>query len=242
MARVVPSPGRCAGLLAVGAVLLIGAACTTPDFYYTVDGEPIVFPIDASALRERNPVGIETQVATLALPGTIDQDMATTETTQLDGFIGSYLSGGSGQLEIFVPGAGSGQEEALDKGKWIVDHAMTRGLRRDEVALMIDTEASGQVLLSYVTYVVTVPECRNWYYESSHDPLNRSHPNFGCATHRNLGLIIANPADLVEPRMAQSRDATRDNLVIQQYRAGEVTISERAAIEEAALADVTDDD
>ena len=242
MARVVPSPGRCAGLLAVGAVLLLGAACTTPDFYYTIDGEPIVFPIDPAAVRERHAVGVETQVATLGLPGKIDQDMTATETTQLDGFIGSYLSGGSGQFEIFVPGAGSGQEEALDKGKWIVDHAMARGLRRDEVALIVDTEASGQVLVSYVTHVVTVPECRNWYFESSHDPLNRMHPNFGCATHRNLGLIIANPADLIEPRMAQSRDATRDNLVIQQYRAGEVTISERAAVEEAELADVGEDD
>ena len=241
MARVIPSPGRSAGLLAVGAVLLLGAACTTPDYYYTVDGEPIVFPIDPSAIRERHPIGVETRVATLGLPGMIDQDMAATETTQLDGFIGAYLSGGSGQLEIFVPGAGAGQAEALDKGKWIVDHAMARGLRRDEVALMVDTEASGQVLVSYVTHVVTVPECRNWYYESSHDLLNRSHPNYGCATQRNVGLIIANPADLVAPRMAQSRDVTRDNLVIQQYRAGEVTLAERAAVEEAELAEVAED-
>ena len=240
MARIVPSPGRCAGLLAVGAVLLLGAACTTPDFYYTVDGEPIVFPIDPSAVRERHPIGVVTQVATLGLPGTIDQDMAATETTQLDGFIGSYLSGGSGQLEIFVPGAGSGQDEALDKGKWIVDHAMTRGLRRDEVALMVDTEASGQVLVSYVTHVVTVPECRNWYYESSHDQLNRTHPNFGCASQRNTGLMIANPADLIAPRMAQSRDTARDNVIIQLYRAGEVTIAERAEEEEAEVADVGD--
>jgi pilus assembly protein CpaD len=238
MARGILRPGRSAGLLAVGAALLLGAACTTPDYYYTVNGEPMIFPIDPSTLRERHAIGVETQVATLGLPGTIDQDMAATETTQLNGFIGAYLSGGSGQLEIFVPGAGGGQAEALDKGKWIVDHAMARGVRRDEVALMVDTEASGQVLISYVTHVVTVPECGNWYYESSHDELNRSHPNYGCALQRNLGLMIANPADLLEPRVAQSRDTTRDNLVIQQYRAGEVTISERAAVEEAELADI----
>ncbi len=47
MARVIPSPGRSAGLLAVGAVLLLGTACTTPEYYYTVDGEPIVFAIDS---------------------------------------------------------------------------------------------------------------------------------------------------------------------------------------------------
>ena len=114
MARIVPSPGRCAGLLAVGAVLLLGAACTTPDYYYTVDGEPIVFPIDPSAVRERHPIGVETQVATLGLPGMIDQEMAATETTQLNGFISSYLSGGSGQLDIFVPGAGAGAGQDYD--------------------------------------------------------------------------------------------------------------------------------
>ena len=240
MARVIPSPGRSAGLLAVGAVLLLGAACTTPDYYYTVDGEPIVFPIDPSTLRERQPIGVETQVATLGLPGMIDQEMAATETTQLNGFISSYLSGGSGQLEIFVPGAGSGQAEALDKGKWIVDHAMARGLRRDEVALMVDTEASGQVLVSYVTYVTTLPECGDWSKESSHDLLNTAHPSYGCALQYDVGLVIANPADLVEPRMAQSRDVVRDNLVVQLYRAGEVTLAERAAEEEAELAEVAE--
>ena len=109
MARGFPSLGRSAGLLAVGAALLLGAACTTPDFYYTIDGEPIVFPIDPSSLRERHAIGVETQVATLGLPGKVDQDMAATETTQINGFISSYLSSGSGQLEIFVPGAGGGQ-------------------------------------------------------------------------------------------------------------------------------------
>ena len=241
MARLATNLGRSLGLLAAGCVLLLGTACTTPDYYYSVNGEPIVFPIDASTLRDRQPIGVETQVSSLGLPATIDQDMAATETAQLNGFIGSYLSGGSGQLEIFVPGAGGGQAEALDKGKWIVDHAMARGLRRDEVALIVDTEASGQVLVSYVTHVVTVPECGNWYYESSHDLLNRSHPNYGCALQHDVGLVIANPADLVEPRMAQSRDVVRDNLIIQLYRAGEVTLAERAAEEEAELADVAEE-
>ncbi len=238
MARVIPSPGRSAGLLAVGAVLLLGAACTTPEYYYSVDGEPIVFAIDPTAVRERHPIGVETQVATLGLPSAIDEDMAATETAQLNGFIGAYLSGGSGRLEVAVPGIGSGQQEALDKGKWIVDHALARGLRRDEIALMVDTEASGQVLISYVAYVVRLPECGDWSKESSHDLYNEPHPNFGCSVQHSVGLVIANPADLLEPRMVQSRDAKRDNLVIQQYRAGEVTLAERAAIEEAEVADI----
>ena len=41
--------------------------------------------------------------------------------------------------------------------------------------------------------------------------------------------------------MAQSRDVVRDNRVIQQYRAGEVTLAERAAVEEAELAEVAGD-
>ena len=68
MARLATNLGRSLGLLAAGCVLLLGTACTTPDYYYSVNGEPIVFPIDASTLRDRHAIGVETQVSSLGLP------------------------------------------------------------------------------------------------------------------------------------------------------------------------------
>ena len=211
-----------------GCLVLLAAACTTPIGI----GESRVYPSDP---RVQYPISVERSVATLGLPGAADGvALSATEIARLDGFVGNYIAGGHGHLVITVPA--TGQQQTLTKAKRIVDHTLGRGLRSGEVSLRVATAESsdrGQIVLSYDTFVVRVPECGDWSKESSHDATNSVHSNFGCAMQRNVALMIANPADLVAPRMAGLRDATRSNQVIQLYRAGEVTIAERAAVEEA---------
>jgi type IV pilus biogenesis protein CpaD/CtpE len=48
-------------------------------------------------------------------------------------------------------------------------------------------------------HLVTLPRCPNWGSESQNWS-NRPSSNFGCANTTNLGLMIANPADLVGGR------------------------------------------
>jgi pilus assembly protein CpaD len=53
--------------------------------------------------------------------------------------------------------------------------------------------------------------------------MNRLPPYFGCAVVRNFGLMLAEPADLIAPRPAGDRDATRSDVIVRKYRAGEPT-------------------
>ncbi len=71
-------------------------------------------------------------------------------------------------------------------------------------------------------YLVVSPRCPNWAKPSTRDPLNQAASNFGCATTVNLGLMVADPADLVRGRALGPADGAASALSIQRYRAGRV--------------------
>ncbi len=212
------------------AAALLAAGCTTPNMQF--------LPADPTYVSERHPVSVENSVATLVLSGAAGAErLAPAEIARLDGFVAGYISGGHGRLMVTVPGAGAGQKRALARGKRIVDRVLARGARRSEVMLGVEaaeSSAGGAIVVSYEKFVVRVPECGDWSKESSHDITNTIYSDFGCATQRSLALMIANPADLIAPRGGGLRDPVRSSLVVQLYRAGEVTLAERAEVEEAA--------
>ncbi len=47
--------------------------------------------------------------------------------------------------------------------------------------------------------------------------------NYGCATQRNLAAMVANPADLVQPRAETPAYTMRRTTVMERYRAGQST-------------------
>jgi pilus assembly protein CpaD len=70
-------------------------------------------------------------------------------------------------------------------------------------------------------YVVTPPECPNWTKSSSDDHENAQSSNFGCSDATNLGLMVADPRDLVIGRRLGPADEAQAGLAIQRYRAGQ---------------------
>jgi pilus assembly protein CpaD len=55
----------------------------------------------------------------------------------------------------------------------------------------------GSALVVIGRYVVSTPSCPNWRKPSGIDSANQPSSNFGCANETNLGLMVADPADLV---------------------------------------------
>ncbi|MGH6945302.1 MAG: CpaD family pilus assembly lipoprotein [Geminicoccaceae bacterium] len=72
-------------------------------------------------------------------------------------------------------------------------------------------------------YVVTPPACPDWSRASGTDFANLPHSNQGCATETNLGLMIAEPKDLVRGRGLAPADGTQAAEAIVRYRTGKVT-------------------
>jgi pilus assembly protein CpaD len=81
--------------------------------------------------------------------------------------------------------------------------------------------ASGNAMtVQLERYVVTPPSCPNWSKPTGGDPDNTVFSNFGCATATNLGLMVAQPRDLLVGRQPGPPDADPELHAIQNYRAG----------------------
>jgi pilus biogenesis lipoprotein CpaD len=72
-------------------------------------------------------------------------------------------------------------------------------------------------------YVVTPPDCPNWTKSQSGDHENAQNSNFGCAELNNLGLMVADPRDLVISRQLGPANAAEASLAIQRYRSGQTS-------------------
>lgn len=67
------------------------------------------------------------------------------------------------------------------------------------------------------------PECPSW---AKHRPAvddNMPLPQTGCATQRNLALMIAEPTDLVAPEPPSLADGQREAAAKQRYHEGKVS-------------------
>jgi pilus assembly protein CpaD len=71
-------------------------------------------------------------------------------------------------------------------------------------------------------YLVTLPACPDWSRKSGTDFANLPPSNFGCATETNLGLMVADPKDLVRGRILGPADGVHEAEAIVRYRTGKV--------------------
>lgn len=79
----------------------------------------------------------------------------------------------------------------------------------------------GTVAVVVRRYVVRLPACPDWTASVWDNYDNQPHSNWGCATAVNLGLMVANPRDLIEGRAAPVADGELQALAIERYRRGE---------------------
>jgi pilus assembly protein CpaD len=80
--------------------------------------------------------------------------------------------------------------------------------------------APGSVRVLVGRYVVTPPTCNNWSKDPHDDFLNMPGSQFGCATARNLGLMVADPADLVMGRNPGLADGDLEARRLEKFRTG----------------------
>lgn len=80
--------------------------------------------------------------------------------------------------------------------------------------------APGEVRILVGRHVVTPPACPNWSKPSGADFANQPHSNFGCSTTANLGLMVADPGDLVGGRPTGPADGEAAAWTVERYRQG----------------------
>lgn len=84
------------------------------------------------------------------------------------------------------------------------------------------------VILTFERYQARVASCGRWPKNVANTYDNRPYANFGCATQANLAAMVVNPKDFITPRTMTPSDAIRRENVIDAYRKGDATQSERS--------------
>ena len=87
----------------------------------------------------------------------------------------------------------------------------------------VDVPVGQAVKVIVRRYVVTLPGCPDWTGRPGITYNNIPSSNFGCATAVNLGLMVADPGDIVAGRHPGLLDGEFAARSIERYRKGETT-------------------
>lgn len=182
---------------------------------------------------QRHPIMVAEQPATMStrIPRG-SSGLTGAQKEQIAKFLERYRAAdaGNSKLIIFVP-TGSPNESAAVRAVSDVRQMIAEfGFPESNVAIEPYQErrdANAPIRLSYLRYVAEAPECGRWTTNLAEDYRNLPHPNFGCATQRNLAAQVANPADLIGPRTMDPADQERRTVVHDRYRQGRPTSADR---------------
>ena len=118
-------------------------------------------------------------------------------------FAREFQAEGNGHLVVARPVGGGREVVAAGKVARIQRVLHSSGLPGSAVNYRVYRARPGQkhasVILTYSRYQASVRQCGDWSENLAVTYANEQHPNFGCATQRNLAAMIDNPRDLVTP-------------------------------------------
>jgi pilus assembly protein CpaD len=212
------------------ATLALTAACNSPS------QEP-----PAMDYRQKYALPVQAQTATLLLHfNDARTGVSAEEDAALMRLAGAYLDRGHGPITISaaVPAARgpvdmSGIEAVRQR---LLAAGVPAGAIR--VALSYDGTPS-TVTLSYEHYEVALPICGDWTSNPTYDYYNDVPANFGCALQRDIGLMVADPADLVHRRAAAPTDAQNSDRVMQKFRTGQSPAATQSPLQQRGAAGIT---
>lgn len=92
------------------------------------------------------------------------------------------------------------------------------------------------VRVSYLRYVAEAPGCGAWPTNLAEQRDNGNYPNFGCASQRNLAVMVSNPSDLLGPRTESDRPSERRDATWSKYVKGESSGAEKSEDERVKVA------
>jgi pilus assembly protein CpaD len=202
-----------ARLAPVLVVALLAAGCTPDVARWTPAESPKENKVDFVTMA--HPVNFA--------PGAVTP--TSVEVKSLSGFLDSVSFGYGDQVTLDAgPHSGNASADALAAKRIDAVMEALRHLRiRAQVASRPTVDgalARNAVIVTVGRYVATAPKCPDRTKPEADDYANNTESNFGCATATNLGLMVANPGDLIRGTPAGPADADFASHGIQLYREG----------------------
>lgn len=168
-------------------------------------------PIEVDKLH---PIGAELQRPKLEVFGSTELQRKDSETYfAILRFVREYRRDGRGPLDVAVaPRA----RKDLASVRSVIRET---GIPARMVRIRDHADGSGAITLAYDRVAAVAPdECRYWHKDVSRRVEVDPYPNFGCASQRNLANMVADPADLVVPKVEDDRNSDRRATTYRIYK------------------------
>jgi len=138
---------------------------------------------------------------------------------------------GAGFQDRFVVDAGPSRGgEAADvlareRSEAVTEFLTRRFLRVDDpMGYSVEAAMSGDTVFVIAgRYVATLPPCPDWRKPGGSEFTNTPGSNYGCATVSNLGMMVADPGDMVAGRSGGPADGAMMIRGVKRYREGELS-------------------
>ena len=142
------------------------------------------------------------------------------EKARLAAFLSREDIGYNDHITLAVAADDGGKDKGLAARRQTAVSAYLWSLHLRAAADPLGRAALDQVTVLVDRYVVVPPKCPDWRKPSEDDPSNTPSSNLDCANETNLGLMVADPADLVTGKSNPIADAEHSANSIQRYRQG----------------------
>jgi pilus assembly protein CpaD len=202
--------------------LLLGA-CNRTTATVQDDGYPLDY-------RERHPITLRDGDRTVEIfIGRQRGGLTPAQRADVLAFTQNWRHEATSGIIIAMPQGGSVARSAAESMREVRAIFAASGVPARAVAVRAyhsDPSEVASIRISYAKLTAEAGPCGLWpkdigvSAESDHN-LNRPYWNFGCASQRNLASMVANPADLVQPRGESPNYAVRRSVVIGKYGVGE---------------------
>jgi pilus assembly protein CpaD len=196
-------------VLAAGFGILAVAACTPTEAYWS----------DAQSPKQNK---VEAVKLTHDMRPPTSGKLSGTELVELDDFLARHDVGYGDSVTVIA-----GSERT---GKPLADYLRKQGIQAKMALIssgMSDIPTSG-LRLQVDRYVLVPPNCPDWRKPATGDYGNTPLSNLGCANTANLGMMLANPRDLIQGQRPGDADGTVAAASIQRYRADKVKALDQA--------------
>ncbi len=147
-------------------------------------------------------------------------DLSSVERLRLDTFLAEIGAEATDSLTV-DPGAAD-DSAAQARALAVVDHLRARVPTARPKVRRIGLDAGRDLRVVVGRYLVVPPQCPNWSKPSNRDPRNLATANMGCSVNANLGLMVADPADLVRGRKTTPAVGAIGSAAIERYLNDEV--------------------
>jgi pilus assembly protein CpaD len=236
--------GRCAAVHAARSLMIVGLGAALAGCETAQEQTGDIW----STYRERHPISIVEKDRTLnVFVGSGRNGLTPAQRADVLDFAQSWRSEGTSRFVIDQPSAADNARAAAIALREIRSILAASGVPAQAIKVqsyrVADRNTLAVIRVNYPRLAAHAGPCGQWpdNLGPGEDPKhyeNIEYWNLGCATQRNLAAMVANPADLVQPRGEAEVYRARRTTVLDKYRKGESTAAASSDSDKGKISNV----